>query len=281
MILKNFRGYNAIITGASRGIGAHIARALAGEGVHLALVARSADALEEVRKQVIEHDVKAVVIPADLSKTAELEAIVGKAEKELGPTDILINNAGVEFAAPYEEYPVAQIRLDVQLNLLAAMLLTHSVLPGMLQRGRGHIVNISSLAGKIGLPYQTPYAATKAGLNMFTHSLRAELADKPVGVSVICPGYVDDFGMFARRDKTGVTVPKLLKPTTTDKVVADVIRAIRNDTAEITVNALPVRPLTLLRELAPGTTTFIHKATGNTRFIRELIAKTVHKKSQS
>ena len=279
--MKIFRGYNAIVTGASRGIGTHIARALAGEGVHLAFVARSADALEAVRKQVLEHDVKAVIIPSDLTITAELEAVVDKAEKELGPTDILINNAGVEFAAPYEEYPVDQIRLDVQLNLLAAMLLTHTVLPGMLQRGRGHIVNMSSLAGKIGFPYQTPYATTKAGLNMFTHSLRAELADTPVGISVICPGYVDDFGMFANRDKTGVKVPKLLKPTTTDKVVAAVIRAIRKDVAEITVNTIPVRPITLLRELIPGTTTYIHKMTGNTRFIRELLAKASHKKSNS
>ncbi len=279
--MNNLRGCNAIITGASRGIGAHIARALAAEGVHLALVARSADALAEVREQVLEHDVKAVIIPADLSNTAQLEAVVGKAENELGPTDILINNAGVEYAAPYQEYPIDQIRLDVQLNLLAAMLLSNTVLPGMLLRGRGHIVNISSLAGKIGFPYQTPYAATKAGLNMFTHSLRVELADTPVGVSVICPGYVDDFGMFSRRDKTGVTVPKMLKPTTTDKVVAAVIRAIRKDIAEITVNALPVRPLTLLRELGPGTTSFIHKATGNTRFIRELLAKSSHKSHKS
>lgn len=259
----------------------HIARALAEKGVNLVLVARSADALGNVREQVQSYNVNAITHPADLSDSEELRDVVVKVEQELGPVDILINNAGVEYTAPFVEYPQNKIRMDVQVNLLAAMLLTHAVLPGMLKRERGHIVNISSLAGKIGFPYQTPYAATKAGLNMFTHSLRAELENKPVGISVICPGYVADSGMYARRDKSGINVPKLMKPTTTDKVVAAVIRAIRQDIAEITVNPLPTRPLAVLRELATGTTPLIHKATGNTRFIREIAARQSDKRDGS
>ncbi len=270
--MKHLRGCNAILTGASKGIGVHIARALAGNGVNLALVARSAGALDNVCEQVRSYNVKSITRPTDLSDSDELQNLVVTVEQEMGPVDVLVNNAGVEHTAPYEEYPQEEIRLDVQVNLLAAMLLTHAVLPGMLERGRGHIVNISSLAGKIGFPLQTPYAATKAGLNMFTHSLRAELENKPVGVSVICPGYVADSGMYARRDKTGVNVPKLLKPTTPDKVVDAVIRAIRQDIAEITVNPVPTRPLAVLRELVTGTTPLIHKMTGNTRFIREMAA---------
>lgn len=274
--MKNLQGCNALLTGASKGLGPHIARALAIEGVNVALVARSKDALGNVREQLRSHNVHAVTIPADLSETSEVESLVTKAEQKLGPVDILINNAGVEYTSSFESFPVEKIRLDVQVNLLAAMLLTHAVLPGMLKRGRGHIVNMSSLAGKIGFPYQTPYATTKAGLVMFTHSLHAELSGKPVGVSVVCPGYVADYGMYARRDKTGLKVPKLLKPTSTDKVVRAVIKAIKKDAAEIIVNPLPVRPLTMLRELAAGITPIIHKITGNTRFAREMAARTLN-----
>lgn len=248
----------------------HIAKALAQEGINLVLAARTVDLLDQVLEDVQSKDVKVVAIPTDLSNTVQIEALAEQAEEDLGPIDILVNNAGVEFTAPYEEYPSEKIRLATEVNLLAPMFLTRTVLPGMLKRGRGHIVNISSLAGKIGFPYQTPYAATKAGLVMFTHSLRAELIDKPVGVSVICPGFVADSGMYARKQKTGKPAPKTLKPTTPDKVVAAVLKAIRKDVAELAVTPLPVRPLTILRETFTGITPNIHKATGNLQFIRQM-----------
>lgn len=271
--MKELRGRNAIITGASRGLGVSIALALARQGINLVLAARTADALEEVRQQLLAYNVKAVAIPTDLSDATQVEALVPKAERELGSVDILINNAGIELTVPYERYPAEKIRLAVKVNLLAPMLLTHAVLPGMIKRGRGHIINMASLAGKIGFPYQTPYATTKAGLIMFTHSLRAEFIDKPIGASVICPGFVADSGMYARRNKTSVDAPMALKPTTTAKVVAAVIRAIRQDIAEITVNPLPTRPLTILREIATGSTPFIHKITGNIDFARKMQQK--------
>lgn len=265
--MKELRGRNAILTGASRGIGVHIARALAREGVNLALAARSVDRLEKVREETESLGVKAVSIPTDLAESAQIDALAEQAERELGPVDILVNNAAIEFTAPYQEYPREKLCTMVSVNLLAAMLLTHAVLPGMLARGHGHIVNLSSLAGKLGYPYQTPYAATKAGLNMFTHSLRAELVDEPIGVSVICPGFVADDGMYARRDN-GADAPLLMKPTTTDKVVAAVLRAIKRDTAERIVNPLPMRPMAVLRELAPGIAPHLHKAVGMTDFAR-------------
>lgn len=268
--MEKLGGCNAIVTGASRGLGVHIAKALAQEGINLVLAARSADLLDKVREDVQSKDTRVVVIPTDLSDSEQIKALAKQAEQELGSVDILVNNAGVEFTAPYEDYPLEKIRLAAEVNLLAPMLLTRAVLPGMLKRGRGHIVNMSSLAGKIGFPYQSPYAATKAGLVMFTHSLRAELIDKPIGVSVICPGFVADSGMYARKQKTDKPAPKTLKPTTPDKVVAAVLKAIRKDVAEITVNPLPVRALTIVREAFTGITPVIHKATGNMQFIRQM-----------
>lgn len=271
--MEELRGRNAILTGASRGLGVHLARALAREGVNLALAARSADALERVREEVLSLGVDAVTIPTDLAETAQVKTLADEAERELGPVDILVNNAGVEFTASFEDYPRGDIETAVKVNLLAPMLLTRAVLPGMLTRGRGHIVNMSSLAGKAGLPYQTPYGATKAGLVMFTHSLRAELMDEPVGVSVVCPGFVAEDGMYARLEEIGGSAPKLLKPTTTDKVAAAVIKAIKKDIAELIVNPLPVRPLIVLREVFSGSTPYIHKILGSTEFAREMSVK--------
>lgn len=267
--MKELRGRNVILTGASRGLGVHIARALAREGTNLALAARSADALEEVCEEVQSLGVKAVAIPTDLTDAAQVATLAEETERALGSVDILVNNAGVERTAPYEEYPLEKITAAVEVNLLAAMLLTRAVLPGMLARGRGHIVNMSSLAGKIGFPCQTPYAATKAGLVMFTHSLRAELVDTAVEASVVCPGFVADAGMYVRREKTHESAPKLLMPTTTDKVVAAVLKALKQGAAELIVNPLPMRPLIILREVVPGITPYMHKAVGTTDFGRE------------
>ena len=174
--MKNLRDRNAILTGASRGLGVHLARALAREGVNLVLAARSVDALDEVREEVNSLGVDAVSVPTDLTDTGQVRNLAQEAERRLGPVDILVNNAGVQLTRPFEDHPPESIELAVQVNLLAPMLLTRALLPGMLARGRGQVVNMSSLAGKIGLPLSALYSATKAGLVMFTHSLRTELA---------------------------------------------------------------------------------------------------------
>lgn len=268
--MKKLEGKNAIVTGASKGLGVHIARALAHEGVNLVLAARSADALEAVAEEMREVGVEAIAIPTDLAEPAQLQALAERAERALGAVDILINNAGVELAAPFGEYPPEHIELSVNVNLLATMQLTRAVLPNMLSRGRGHIVNMSSLAGKVGVPYQAPYSATKAAVVMFSHTLRSELMDEPVGVSVICPGFVTKAGMYARMEEKGTHAPKLLKPTTTAKVTGAVIRAIKRDRAELIVNSLPMRPLTMLRQLLPGIVPRLHTLTGVTRFARRI-----------
>ena len=268
--MKDLRDRNAILTGASRGLGTHLARALAREGVNLALAARSSDPLGEVRDEAESLGVRAVSIPTDLSEKREVENLAEAAERHLGPVDILVNNAGVQLSAPYEEYPPDGIERAVQVNLLAPLLLTRAVLPGMLQRGRGHVVNMSSLAGKIGLPYSAPYGATKAALVMFTHSLRMELASTPVGAFVVCPGFVTEDGMYARtRDRVG-SAPTLLRPTTPRKVTRAVLRAIRRNVAEQLVNPIPPRPLSVLREIIPGSTPWLHRTLGSTRFARTL-----------
>ncbi len=151
--MKDLRNANAIVTGASRGLGAHIARALASSGVNVAVAARSAQQLEAVRAELVSLGVKAIGIRADVTVAAERQELVDRAAAELGPIDILVNNAGAELASRYTDLDPAQIEAMVNLNLTAPLLLIRAVLPGMLDRGKGHIVNLSSGAGKVVEPF--------------------------------------------------------------------------------------------------------------------------------
>lgn len=144
-------------------------------------MARSLDELEARSAELASFGVRAIPFRADLARPSEAARLIEAVEHQLGPPGILVNNAGVERMDPLDEQPDGAIERAVQVNLAAPMLLVRSVLPGMRARGRGHIVNIASMAGKIGLPNQVPYAATKAGLVMVSHTLRAELAGAPIG----------------------------------------------------------------------------------------------------
>ena len=249
--MKDLRNANAIVTGASRGLGVHIARALASSGVNVAVAARSAQQLEAVRAELVGLGVKAVGIRADVTVAAERQELVDRAAAELGPIDILVNNAGAELASRYTDLDPTQMEAMVNLNLTAPLLLIRAVLPGMLDRGKGHIVNLSSGAGKVAQPFDAVYSATKFGLVGATHALRAEYLGSPVGFSVICPGFVRQDGMTARYEAQGLRVPSLAGTTTPQKVASAVLKAIREDRAEIIVNSQPIRPMAVLQAAAP------------------------------
>ena len=249
--MKDLWNANAIVTGASRGLGTHIARALASSGVNVAVTARSAQQLEAVRTDLVSLGVKAVAIRADVTVAADRQGLVDRATAELGPIDILVNNAGTELASCYTDLDPAQIEAMVNLNLTAPLLLIRAVLPGMLDRGKGHIVNLSSGAGKVVEPFDAVYSATKFGLIGATHALRAEYLGSPVGFSVVCPGFVRQDGIYARYEVQGLRVPSLVGTTTPQKVASSVLKAIREDRAEIIVSSQPVRPTAVLQAAAP------------------------------
>jgi short-subunit dehydrogenase len=251
-VIKDLRGTTAILTGASRGLGVLIAHALADEGVNLALAARNAGQLEKVKGDVEARGVKAIAVATDVTDTAQLDVLVARTGAELGPVDILVNNAGIESIRAFEAYPEQVIVDLVATNVTAPMLLTRKVLPGMLERGRGHIVQMASLAGKGGFAYDGPYAASKAALIMFTHSLRAELIDSPVGCSAICPGFVADEGMYADMvTNTGVKASRLLGESKPEKVAQAVVKAIKRGSSELLVNPSPMRPVIVLSQMFP------------------------------
>ena len=197
--MKAIRGAHALVTGGSRGLGPLIAHALAREGANLTITARSEAALREVAEALATHSVRARAVPADVCDEADRRRLVEEAESALGPIDILVNNAGIEQIVPYVTLSHERIETMVRTNLVAPLLLSRLVLEKMIERGRGHVVMMSSLGGKKGSPYSATYAATKAGLIAWTSGLRAELEGTGVGASVICPGFVSEVGMFAER----------------------------------------------------------------------------------
>ncbi|HEY3119633.1 MAG TPA: SDR family oxidoreductase [Vicinamibacteria bacterium] len=251
--MRDLSGRTAIVTGASRGLGRYIARALAAVRMNLVLAARTVEGLEAARKEAQATGVKVVTVPTDLVRRADLEALVAAATREFGAVDVLVNNAGTLSLFPYERLTPDGIEHEMQVNLIAPMLLTRLVLPGMLERRQGHVVNISSMAGKTGPPFGAPYAASKAGLIGFTESLRSEYSGRGVSASVICPGYVEEAGMYQEmKEKAGAVAPALVGTVGPDPVARAVVRAIIRDVPEIIVNAFPTRPLTVLLEAAPA-----------------------------
>jgi short-subunit dehydrogenase len=250
--MEQLRGTTAIVTGASKGIGVYIARALAKEGVNLALAARSIDELETVRKEIEALGVKAIAVQCDVTKPADRATLIARTEAELGPIDILVNNAGIERIAHFDKAPAHDFTDTIAVNLEAPILLTHAVVPSMLARRKGHVVNIASGAGKVGVPFGTSYCATKHGLVGFTHALRAEYRGNAVGFSVVCPGFVTDVGMYERWEKQGVKGPKIAGNCSPEKVAAVTVDCIKKNRAEVIVNTPPVRPLVVLASIAPG-----------------------------
>ena len=250
--MKELRGTNAVVTGASRGIGVYIARALANEGVNLVLAARSLPELETVRAEMEALGVKAIAVQCDVASAADRAELVRRAEAEMGPIDILVNNAGIERVARFAGAPDSDIEDSIAINLHAPMMLSKAVVGGMAARGRGHIVNIASGAGKVGVPYGTSYCATKHGLVGFTHALHAEYRKSAVGVSVVCPAFVSDAGMYDRWAQQGVHSPKIAGTCKPETVAATVIRCIKKNKVEATVNTPPVRPLIVLANIAPS-----------------------------
>jgi short-subunit dehydrogenase len=196
--------------------------------------------------------------------------LIARAEAEIGPIDILVNNAGIETVARFERDTPEAFDRVLAVNLHAPIALTLAVVPGMLRRGRGHVVNISSGAGKVGVPYASSYATSKHGLVGFTHSLRCEYQGQPVGFSVICPAFVTDTGMYARWEDGGIKAPKIVGRAKPEKVAEAVIKSILKNKAEIIVNTPPIRPLVVISNVFPGVTPAIMKACGYTKVFRRV-----------
>ena len=271
--MNTLRGGNILVTGASGGIGVHICNALAAQGANLALVAHPGTGLQELANSLKNQSVRIIARPVDIREPSQRQQMLEWVQSELGQIDVLVNNAGVEYTSRSHELTTDQIADVLQVNLEGPMLLTHALLPGMLNRKSGHIVNISSLAGKSGPACQESYSATKAALVAFTFSLRATYRGTGISASVVTPGFVEA-GIYSRiKETAGRSAPALLAATSAEKVAEAVVKSILADKAEIIVNRYPIRPVLALNALWPAFSENFAEWVGANDFFRMVAEK--------
>ena len=227
-------GKISLVTGASRGIGLAIARRLASMGARVSLCGRDAKQLNSAANECQQAGAEAVAVVADVTHPAEIEKLVETTERLLGPVEILINNAGIGYFSPLQDADTSKWDDVLDTNLKAVFLLSHAVAPGMIRMGRGHIVNIASLAGKNTFAGGAVYCASKWGLLGLTGCMAEDLRAHGIRVSAVCPGSVaTDFGLPSARDRS-----KMLQPDD----VAHAVAAILTQAPQSFISEVLLRP---------------------------------------
>src|SRR3954454_24238519 len=181
----------AVVTGASSGIGAATARALAAEGYAVALAARREERINELCDELSSSGSRALAVPTDVADPASARSLIETTKAELGSVDVLVNNAGVMLLGPILDADIEHWQRMVNVNVLGLLYCTHAALPIMKEQGSGHIVNVSSVAGRTARLGSGVYNATKWGVGAFSESLRQEAVHYKVRVTIIEPGFVD------------------------------------------------------------------------------------------
>ena len=253
----DIKNKNILITGASRGIGCYIARAIAKHGGNVALLALPSDLLllQNLEKELTQFHIKVKCFATDLSDHKQMNDVIESIAREFGNIDILISNAAIESVGVFEHQTEQTIINAIAVNLTAPILLAKKLLPKMISQKSGHIVVISSYAGKIGAPFQSVYSATKAGLIKWTLGMKRELKGNDVSVSVISPSYVSQSGMYSdilNESTAKLNTPKIAGEVTPQKVADAVVRSILKDKTDIIVGSPFLRIFTAINELMPN-----------------------------
>jgi uncharacterized protein len=215
-------GARVLLTGATGGLGRAIAKALDERGAHVLLTGRKQDALEELAAELR----SAEALAADLADGDDVAALPGRA----GQVDVLVHNAGLPGSGRLESFTPEQIDRVLDVNLRAGIMLTHALLPGMLERRRGHLVYVSSISGKVPTARASLYAATKYGLRGFAGALRDDLHGTGVDASVVFPGVISGVGM-----QEGVELPRYAPKRSAADVGAAVVKVIERNQPELDV----------------------------------------------
>jgi uncharacterized protein len=265
--VRDLQGALALLTGASSGLGPHIARRLAGRGVRFVLSARRQPELDALAGELE----RARVVPADLSRRGEAERLAAAA----GEVDVLVANAGIPASGSLETFLVEEIDRALEVNLRSAMVLARLLAPGMAARRRGHLVLMSSIGGKMPAAGASVYNATKYGIRGFGLSLRQELAGSGVGVTVICPTFVSEAGMWA---ETGFRAHPLAGEVKPGQVADAILDGILRDRAEVDVMPLATRLGVRVGGLVPALAAALGRRTGASAFDPAAAERQRHKR---
>lgn len=236
-----------LITGASSGIGEATVRTLAADGAHVVLAARRKDRLQAISEEIASGGGKVTVFEADVSDESVCRKLVEDTERECGPIDVLVNNAGVMLLGPVKDAPTEEWRTMVEVNLLGLLYMTHAILPSFYSRKQGHIVNVSSVAGRTATAGSAVYNATKWGVNAFTEALRHELVHDKSGVrtTLIEPGAVVTELVSHNREEVQETVKSRYAGVSKRLEADDIARSIAyaiSQPQHVNVNEILVRP---------------------------------------
>ena len=249
-----------LVTGATGGIGAAIARAVRSRGGDLILTGRRSDVLDALGAEL-----GARVVVCDLSSREDVERLI----EQSGQVDVLIGNAAVPAGGSLVELTQDEIDQALEINLRAPIALARGLAPGMVKRGRGHIVFVSSLQGKAATPASSVYSATKFGLRGFALALRQDLRASGVGVSVVLPGFIRDAGMFA---ESGARLPPWVGTRRPQDVARAAVSAIERNRAEVEVAPLGLRFGAALAAVAPGFSAAASRRLGSERLAATIVA---------
>jgi short-subunit dehydrogenase len=253
-------GSTVLITGATGGLGQAIARTLAGRGATLILTGRRGEVLEPLAAELGGR-----ALAVDLSDRSALAGLVSQA----GGVDILVANAALPASGRLEGFTMEQVDRALEVNLRAPIALAHALLPGMVSRGEGHLLFMSSLSGRAATAGAALYAATKFGLRGFAGALRADLRDSGVGVSAVFPGFIREAGMFADAE---VELPPGVGTRSPQDVARAVLSAIERNRGEVDVAPLHMRASAIFAGLAPETAAGLARRLGGESIARKMEA---------
>jgi short-subunit dehydrogenase len=288
---KNLAGKVALITGGSRGLGFAIARELARKGSRLVLTSRHLDELERAKVRLVSSgditEENVFIQASDVSVVSEVRGLIAAATTYFGQIDIVVNNAGIILVGPLESQTLASYRQAMDVNFFGALHTTLAVLPQMLARGEGAIVNIASIGGKVAFPHLLPYAASKFAMTGWSQGLRAELAGKGIRVTTVSPGIMRTgshiqarFSGKAQSEYRWFAAAASLPGTSVNAASAarKVVNAMEKGTAEISIGLQAIaaaRLSNLAPELTAGTLSFANRflpdspSTGDPQFWAE------------
>ena len=277
--MGSLEGCTALVAGNSRSIAPSIVSAFSREHINLVLAASSEHDIQQMLGAICSARRRVLSVTTDFGNQDAITSLVDRAVNEFGCVDILVNNSILETIYPYHRLPLEQIDHGLRVSLTSAMLLTARILPLMLERKSGHIVNVCSLAGKTGPPCSEVYSAANAGLIAFTKSLRLEYRNSGISASAICPGFVDTEIYRHLRNATKLEPPGF-SMCSLEQIGEAVVKAIKEDMPEIIVSAHLTKLLTILAALSPRTGEWIMQKLGVAQWFKQAGDTIIREKTQ-
>jgi short-subunit dehydrogenase len=244
------RGRAALVTGASSGIGAATARVFAAAGLRVALCGRRKERLDELAADIAARGGEAAVHAVDVTDSLAVRAMVDAVAARWGRLDVLVNNAGQGLAAPFEQTTADDLRRLMELNVVAVLGATQAALPIMRRQGSGHVVNVSSIAGRRAAPYRAAYSATKFALGALSEALRVELTGTGIAVTLVYP-IITTGTEFHEVEVQKVPWRSMGPVQPAERVARSILRCVRRPRPEV-YPYWPARILAALSVVAPG-----------------------------